>query len=48
MRLFLAFLFTAFMVGGTTIGRPFLRKPLYTLLGCVVVGSMFYSYRFIS
>ena len=45
MRVFLIFLITAFIVGGTSIGRPVRSRPMLLLLGCAVVGASYYSYR---
>ncbi len=47
MRLYLAFLVAAFVLGGTSTGRAMIRRPLGVLVGCMLVGAMFYSYRFI-
>jgi hypothetical protein len=47
MRLYLLFLVTAFVLGGVGVGRPLLRRPALLAAGCLVVGSFFYSYRFI-
>ena len=47
MRLFLAFLIAAFAVGATPLGQRLARRPMVLLLACAMVGSLFYSYRFI-
>jgi hypothetical protein len=43
MYLLLVFLLVTFVIGGTTLASHDLRKPLSVLLGCVIVGIMFYS-----
>lgn len=47
MRLFLAFLVAAFAVGATPLGQRLMRRPMVVFLLCAMVGSLFYSYRFI-
>jgi hypothetical protein len=47
MRLFLAFLVAAFAIGATPVGQRIVRRPIVVFLACAVVGSLFYSYRFI-
>jgi hypothetical protein len=45
MRLLILFLFVAFVVGGTSLGRRLQRRPSVVMLGCALMGSMYLSYR---
>jgi hypothetical protein len=47
MRLYLAFLVAAFVLGGTVKQWPAARRPLVILAVCVVVGAAYYSRRVI-
>ena len=47
MRLFLLFLVGCFLLGGTRRGQAIAGRPAVVMLGCVLVGALFYSYRFV-
>ncbi len=44
MKLFLLFLFSAFLVGASPSGRRWVQRPMVLLGVCAVVSAMFYSY----
>ena len=46
MKLFLLFLFSAFLVGANPSVRRFAERPIVLIGACAVVSAMFFSYRF--
>jgi hypothetical protein len=47
MKVFLAFLLTTFVLGGYSMGRTPIRKPLIFAMCCIVVALSFWSLRVI-
>jgi hypothetical protein len=47
MQPLIAFLFMCFLVGGTTLGRTALRRPILLLAVSVVFAASYYSLRVI-
>ncbi len=47
MRTLLFFLLVTFVLGGASAGRPAMRRPSLLLIGCIVIGGAYYSYRFV-
>ena len=47
MRLWTLFIFGLFLLSGTRLGDLARRRPTLLVVGCAVVGSLFYSYRFV-
>jgi hypothetical protein len=47
MKVFLAFLLTTFVVGGFSVGRIPIRRPLIFAVCCMVVALSFWSLRVI-
>lgn len=47
VRLWTLFIFGLFLLSGTRLGALARRRPAMLAAGCVVVGSLFYNYRFI-
>jgi hypothetical protein len=45
MKVFLAFLLTTFVLGGFSIGRIPIRRPLIFAMCCIVVCLSFWSLR---
>ena len=47
MKVLIAFLLTTFVLGGFSIGRIPISKPLIFAMCCIVVGLSFWSLRVI-
>jgi hypothetical protein len=48
MNVFIAFILACFILSGTRLAEPLMKRPLLMMAGCVVVGASFYSLRVIS
>lgn len=47
MRLWILFIFGLFLLSGTRLGNLARNRPSLLVLGCALLGSLFYSYRFV-
>jgi hypothetical protein len=45
VKVLIAFLFLSVILGGTSAGKPFLRRPILFVCVCGVVAASYYSYR---
>lgn len=45
MQLYLGFLLTVAVLGGTGLGRRLSARPWMVLIACAAFGSLFYMYR---